>query len=97
VGNILNMRVAHFTRMELAEVDERYRITIPKDVRSAFRVVRGQKFFLVPYDDGILMKPVPPDPAGKLDDIIGDFAFDRSARRKAEEWLLDEKESNGKK
>jgi hypothetical protein len=34
------------------------------------------------------MKPVPADPADKLDHIIGDFHFGKDARRKAEEWLL---------
>jgi AbrB family looped-hinge helix DNA binding protein len=74
--------------MELAEVDERYRITIPKGVRATFRIVRGQRFYLVPYGEGILMKPVPTNAADKLDSIIGDFHFDRDARRRAEEWLL---------
>jgi AbrB family looped-hinge helix DNA binding protein len=74
--------------MELAEVDQRYRITIPKSVRATFRIVRGQKFYLVPYGEDILMKPVPADPADKLDTAMGDFAFDRRARRRAEEWLL---------
>ncbi|MGA2663653.1 MAG: AbrB/MazE/SpoVT family DNA-binding domain-containing protein [Nitrososphaerales archaeon] len=72
---------------ELAEVDERYRITIPKGVRAAFRVVRGQKFYLVPYGEDILMKPVPADAAERLDRTMGDFPFDRGARRGAEEWL----------
>lgn len=74
--------------MEVAEVDERYRITIPKDVRVTFKVSKGQKFFMVPYGDDLLLKPVPGDPAEKLDQIIGSFEFDRSSRRKAEEWLL---------
>ena len=73
---------------ELAEVDERYRITIPKAVRDAFKVVRGQRFYLVPYGEDILMKPVPADPAQGLDRTMGDFPFDRGARRRAEEWLL---------
>jgi len=74
--------------MELAEVDERYRITIPKEVRSTFKVSKGQKFFVVRYGDDLLLKPIPPDPAERLDRIIGDFEFDKRSRRRAEEWLL---------
>jgi bifunctional DNA-binding transcriptional regulator/antitoxin component of YhaV-PrlF toxin-antitoxin module len=74
--------------MELVEVDERYRVTIPKDVRTAFKVVKGQQFYLVPYGNDLLMRPVPADPAKKLDSVIGDFRFDRESRRKAQEWLL---------
>ncbi|MGH9919757.1 MAG: AbrB/MazE/SpoVT family DNA-binding domain-containing protein [Nitrososphaerales archaeon] len=74
--------------MELAEVDGRYRITIPKDVRAAFKVVKGQRFYLIPYGGDILMKPVPADPAEELGRVIGDFEFGKDARRGAEEWLL---------
>lgn len=73
---------------ELAEVDERYRITIPKGVRATFKVARGQRFYLVPYGEDILMKPVPADLAEKLDRTMGEFQFDRHTRRRAEEWLL---------
>ena len=80
--------------MDLVEVDERYRITIPKGVRATFKVLRGQKFFLTPYGGDILMKPVPADPADKLDSVVGDFHFDRAARRKAEDWLLKQENNN---
>jgi AbrB family looped-hinge helix DNA binding protein len=74
--------------MELAEVDERYRITIPKEVRSTFKMTKGQRFFIVRYGDDLLLKRIPADPAQRLDQIIGDFEFDRGLRRRAEEWLL---------
>jgi AbrB family looped-hinge helix DNA binding protein len=74
--------------LELAEVDGRYRITIPKEIRTTFKVVKGQRFFIVRYGDGLLLKPVPADPAEKLDRIIGDFEFGGGSRRRAEEWLL---------
>ncbi len=74
--------------MEVAEVDERYRITIPKEVRATFKMVKGQRFFVIRYGDDLLLKPIPADPAERLDRIIGDFRFDRESRRKAEEWLL---------
>jgi AbrB family looped-hinge helix DNA binding protein len=74
--------------MELAEVDERYRITIPKEVRSTFKVSKGQKFFVVRHGDDLLLKPIPSDPAERLDRVIGDFEFDKRSRRRAEEWLL---------
>ena len=51
-------------------------------------MVTGQRFYLVPYGEDILMKPVPADPAERLDRTMGDFPFDRSTRRRAEEWLL---------
>jgi AbrB family looped-hinge helix DNA binding protein len=74
--------------LEMAEVDERYRITIPKEIRTTFKVVKGQRFFIVRYGDGLLLKPMPADPAEKLDRIVGDFEFGRESRRRGEEWLL---------
>lgn len=74
--------------MALVQVDERHRLTLPKDVRQRFRIVKGQRFYLVPSGDDLLMKPIPTDPAKKLDEILGNFIFDKEARRKAEKWLL---------
>jgi len=74
--------------LELAEVDGRYRITIPKEIRTTFKVVKGQRFFIVRHGDGLLLKPMPADPAEKLDRVIGDFEFGRESRRRGEEWLL---------
>jgi AbrB family looped-hinge helix DNA binding protein len=63
--------------MELAEVDERYRITIPKEVRSTFKMTKGQRFFSVRYGDDLLLKRIPADPPQRLDQIMGDFGFDK--------------------
>jgi AbrB family looped-hinge helix DNA binding protein len=74
--------------MSLVEVDPRFRVTIPKDIRKALNVIEGQKLYVVSYGDSLIMKPVPAEPSRRLDQIIGDFQFDRKARAKAEEWLL---------
>ena len=74
--------------MELVEVDERYRVTIPKEVRKSFKIVKGQRFYLVPNGNDLLMKPFPADAASRLDEVVGDFKFGREARRKADKWLL---------
>jgi AbrB family looped-hinge helix DNA binding protein len=76
--------------MEIAEVDERFRITIPREIRTTFKVVKGQRFFIVRYGDDLLLKPMPADPAEKLDHLIGDFKFGKAARGRAEEWLLNQ-------
>ena len=73
--------------MSVVEVDSRFRVTIPTEIRKTVEVREGQTFYLIPFEDGLLMKPLPKDPSRRLDEIIGDFTFDRKARRKAEEWL----------
>lgn len=75
-------------RMELVEVDERFRVTIPKEVRKSFKIVKGQRFYLVPYGRDLLMKPFPEDAASRLDQVVGDFKLDAKARKEAEKWLL---------
>lgn len=74
--------------MKLVEVDERFRVTIPKEVRRSFKVVKGQRFYLVPYGNDLLMKPFPVDADSRLDKVIGKFKLDERTRRTAEKWLL---------
>ena len=56
--------------------------------RGRFRIVEGQKFFLVPYGDDLIMKAVPKDPSNEMSKIIGDLQFNKKDRKKAEKWLL---------
>jgi len=74
--------------MSVVEVDSRFRVTIPSEVRKQVQVNEGQKFYVIPYEHGLLLKPIPSDAPRKLDQMIGDFKFDRKAARKAEKWLL---------
>lgn len=74
--------------LEVAEADERFRITIPKEVRATFKMAKGQRFFVVRDGDDLVLKPIPADPAERLDSIIGDFDYEKESRRRAEEWLL---------
>ena len=74
--------------MALIQLDRRYRLTLPKEVRERFRIVEGQKFFLVPYGDDLIMKAVPKDPSNEMSKIIGDLQFNKKVRKKAEKWLL---------
>ena len=74
--------------MAIVELDKRHRVTLPKQLRKRFRVVEGQKFFLLPYGEDLILKPVPKDPSREMSKIIGDFQFSSEARKKAEKWLL---------
>jgi len=74
--------------MSLVEVDPRFRVTIPKAVRTKLNVTEGQRLYVVSFGDSLIMRPVPERPAVKLDEILGDLRFDREARKKAERWLF---------
>lgn len=76
--------------MSLVQIDQRYRVTLPREVRQKIRVAKGQEFLLVYSGDDLIMKPLPKDPSNRLDEILGYFTFDRGARRRAEKWLFKE-------
>ncbi len=82
--------IVTFRRMALVQLDKKHRVTLPKKLRKKFRIIEGQKFYLVPYGDDFLLKPVPKDPEKKLDDMIGKIKFDREARRRAESWIVEQ-------
>jgi AbrB family looped-hinge helix DNA binding protein len=74
--------------MSIVEIDERFRLALPKEVRESFKVTKGQKLYVIPVGDTLIIKRIPEDVPEKLEKIIGELKFDRSARRKAEEWFL---------
>lgn len=74
--------------MSIVEVDERFRLTLPKEIRESFKVTKGEKLYVITLGDILIIKRIPEDIPKKLEKIIGKFNFDRSARRKAEEWFL---------
>ncbi len=73
--------------MSLVEVDSRFRVTIPSEIRKKVEITQGQTFYVVPYEHGLLLKPVTREASRKLGELIGDFKFDTKMGRKAEDWL----------
>jgi bifunctional DNA-binding transcriptional regulator/antitoxin component of YhaV-PrlF toxin-antitoxin module len=76
--------------MSIVELDKRHRFTLTKKIRKRFKIIDGQKFFIVPYGDDLLLKTVPPDPAARLSELIGNLELTRDVKIAAEKWLIDE-------
>lgn len=74
--------------MSVVEVDDRFRLTLPKNVRGSFRVSKGQKLYVVSVGDALIIKRLPTEPSKALDRMLGEFNFDKGNRGRAEEWLL---------
>ena len=72
----------------VVEVDERYRLTLPKEIREAFKVSEGEKLYKIAIGDTLIIKRSPKNPSEALRELLGVFTFDRQVRRKAERWLL---------
>ena len=78
--------------MAVVEVDERHRLTLPKEVRETFKLSERQKLYIIAIGDALIIKRVPQNPSEALRGLLGDLTFDREARRRAERWLLNQVE-----
>lgn len=76
--------------LSVVALDERFRLTLTRRIRKEFRVSRGQRLYVIPAGDTLIVKQIPRDPAAALAELIGDFRFNRRVRRKAEAWMLRE-------
>jgi AbrB family looped-hinge helix DNA binding protein len=75
---------------EVLRSDDRGRITIPRWARDKLGYKYGEPLELRVEDRCLILSP-PTDEAGKkLDVLLGEVKFDRSARRRAERWLKDQ-------
>ena len=52
--------IAEKTAMDTVTISPKYKIVIPKSVRSALRLSPGQKVQVIPYDNRIELIPVRP-------------------------------------
>lgn len=73
--------------MEVVEVADRYRITVTGPIRKTVPLKVGQKVAIIPFGDKILVQPLPEKSEERIEELIGDFTFNRAARRKAYEIL----------
>ncbi len=74
--------------MSLVEVDSRCRVTLSSNVRKYIEVRKGQRVYVVPKGDSFIVIPLSEEVDSELHKLIGDVKFTRSARLKAETFLL---------
>lgn len=72
----------------LVEVDSRHRVTLTTDVRKHVEVRKGQPVYVLPKGDSFIVIPLNDDVDQELQKLVGDIKFDRTARKKAEAFLL---------
>ena len=70
-------------------VDERGRITIPKEVREKLRLKPRDKLLIRVEGDAIIITRSK-DPYKIIENILKDLSFDRRLRKKAEEEIVKE-------
>jgi bifunctional DNA-binding transcriptional regulator/antitoxin component of YhaV-PrlF toxin-antitoxin module len=76
--------------MALVQLDSRHRLTLPRKIRKKFKIVDGQRFFLLQFGDDLIMKAVPKNPSEEMSKIINNLQFGKKDREEAEKWLLKE-------
>lgn len=74
--------------LKVVTIGEKYTIVIPKEIRTRLRLKIGQKLLIRVHDSSIVLEPLPEEPFKELERILGDFTFDRRARKRAEEFLM---------
>ena len=68
-------------------VDDRGRITLPKEFREALNIKEGDELLLSLHGNRIIVVKCE-DPSRVLEEVLGDLTFKRSLRRIAEEEAL---------
>lgn len=76
--------------MSIVEVGPKYRVTITQDVRRKIPVKVGQKVYLLARFPYLILIPIPEKVDEALAELIGDIAYSREERKRAEGHLLKE-------
>ncbi|MDH5753679.1 MAG: hypothetical protein OEY95_00500 [Candidatus Bathyarchaeota archaeon] len=83
--------------MSIVEVGPKYRVTLTQDVRKKIPVKVGQKIYLLARFPHIILIPIPEKIDEALAELLGDITYSREERKRAEEQLLKETASFGKR
>jgi len=75
-------------------VGESFKIALPNEVSRAFPISEGEKLYIVATEDMLLIRRVPRDLPEALGKLVGGFALDKKAKKRAEKWLLNHAEKN---
>ena len=76
--------------MSIVEVGPKYRVTSTQNVRKKIPVRVGQRVYLLARFPYLILIPIPENVDEALAKLIGDIAYSREERRRAEEQLLKE-------
>jgi bifunctional DNA-binding transcriptional regulator/antitoxin component of YhaV-PrlF toxin-antitoxin module len=76
--------------VSIVEVGPKYRVTITQDVRRKIPVKVGQKVYLLARFPYLILIPIPEKVDEALAELIGDIAYSREERKRAEGHLLKE-------
>jgi len=76
--------------MSIVEVGPKYRVTITQGVREKIPVKVGQKVYLLARSPYVILIPIPERVDESLAELIGDIAYSREERKRAEEHFLEE-------
>lgn len=74
---------------EIVRVKKKFNVTIPKRLRKKLEIKVGQLVNVSLRNDTIVLKPLPYDPAEKLQELIGSLDLKR-IKRQAEKQIIKE-------
>jgi len=78
--------------IEITSLDSRGRVLISAKLRRMYGLKPNMRVVLIPTEEGILIKPLK-DPLKRLSEILEGIEWGRETRKRAEKWLLQQKQS----
>lgn len=78
---------------ETVRIKKKFNVTIPKSLRKKLEIKVGQLVNMSLHGDTIILKPLPYDPAEKLQELIGSLDLKR-IKRQAEKQIVKEAKSS---
>jgi len=66
--------------VETTRLSSKGQIVLPKSVRDAQGWVAGTEFRIESYQDGIVLRPIKPFPATRLEDVAGSVIYEGPRR-----------------
>ena len=66
--------------MDTTRLSSKGQIVLPKAVRESRKWPPGTEFRIEVFEDGIVLRPVKPFPAARLEDVAGSIRYEGPAR-----------------
>lgn len=79
----------------VVEASESFKLALPSEISKVFSISTGEKLYIIASEDLLLIRKIPENPPEALDNLLGEFIFNKEAKKRAEKWLLRQVKKRG--